>query len=94
MQRPSPNATDPGLSYQLRGMAVSPEHRGLGTGAALLNSAEQYLKQMDVVLVWMNAREHAVSFYQRHGYEKKGTLFEIEGIGPHYYMDKYLNRET
>lgn len=77
-------------AYQLRGMAVLPEYRSLGLGGILLDCAEQYLKQKGVTYLWMNARLLAVNFYERNGYAKRGTLFEISGVGPHYYMDKLL----
>lgn len=81
-------------SVQLRGMAVLPDLRSLGLGARLLMHSEQYLRENEVFLLWMNARLNAVEFYRRNGYRKKGTMFEVKGIGPHYYMYKYLSDEA
>lgn len=84
----------PETAYQLRGMAVLPEFRSHGLGGWLLHSVEQYLKGKGVFYMWMNARQAAVGFYERHGYQKIGTMFEIQGIGPHYRMHKNSANES
>jgi predicted GNAT family N-acyltransferase len=70
-------------AYQLRGMAVDEAHRGNGVGAQLLAFAES---QVDLPLLWCNAREHAVGFYQQHGWETVGEPFEIAGVCTHLRM--------
>lgn len=72
--------------FQLRGMAVLPEAQKKGLGERLLSEAEKYITSQNGKLIWFNARENAVAFYQKMGYEKQGGIFEIPGVGPHYIM--------
>lgn len=75
---------------QLRGMAVLPAYRNKGFGEKLVQAAEQYAVSAGAGLVWFNAREAAVGFYERTGYKKTGGPFLIQDIGPHYVMYKTL----
>ena len=77
-------------TYQLRGMAVLREFQGKGLGLRILKYGEQALIERGVEVLWMNARINAVPFYEKQGYHKRGTEFEIAGIGPHYVMHKRL----
>lgn len=78
------------LPYQLRGMAVSPKHRGLKIGAQLLAYSERYLKAESEDFIWCNVRLNAVPFYTKQGYTSLGEVFDVEGIGPHILMFKTL----
>lgn len=77
-----------GRAYQLRGMAVMEDYRGMGVGKQLVTAAEKEVLNRGCSLIWMNAREKAVNFYLEQGYQTRGELFEITGVGPHYYMEK------
>ena len=73
MERPYPDRpADRG--YQLRGMATSPEQRNTGLATALLAAGIAVCRSRDAVVVWARARDTALTFYQRHG-------FEIAGLG-------------
>ena len=48
------------------------------------------LKKRNCDMVWCNARLAAVPFYKSVGFKIIGDLFNIAGIGPHYYMYKEL----
>lgn len=76
--------------YQLRGMAVLKSYQGQGLGDAILKYAENQLKQKSINLIWCNAREIAVGFYKKNGFEIIGNSFEINGVGTHYVMYKTL----
>lgn len=76
--------------FQLRGMAVLDLHQKKGFGEKLLQAAENYIARESGELIWFNAREIAVGFYERNGYKKAGNLFEIPGVGPHFVMCKFL----
>lgn len=78
-------------AYQLRGMAVDDAFRGRGVGNQLLKRVEEEVLARNGQTIWMNAREGAVGFYKRAGYHLKGGMFEIPGVGPHFYMQKSLN---
>ncbi|MCB0447953.1 MAG: GNAT family N-acetyltransferase [Gelidibacter sp.] len=76
--------------YQLRGMAVLKSHQGFGYGDAILKYGEQLLKAKHTSLIWFNAREIAIGFYKKNGYQIIGGSFEITGVGTHYVMYKKL----
>ena len=48
------------------------------------------LKKRDSDLVWCNARLVAVDFYKSVEFKITGELYDIAGIGPHYYMYKKI----
>lgn len=79
-------------AWQLRGMAVAPEVQSQGVGTRLLEHAliRQALVDPTITLVWCNARERAVPFYERHGFTIVSPIFEIEGVGPHYRMARAM----
>ncbi len=77
--------------FQMRGMAVMPEWRGKGIGAALSRACLDHVRQPGVQCVWCNARAHARGFYERLGFKATTDMFEIEGIGPHYQMRRYAS---
>lgn len=77
-------------SYRLRGMATDPQFQGKNLGSFLLKTAEIKIQSMEYKLLWFNARESAFSFYKKNNYLEIGDLFDIEGIGPHKVMYKWL----
>lgn len=76
-------------AFQLRGMAVESRVQGRGVGQALLAKAiESLTESLDVHLFWCNARESAVGFYTKQGWQVVSERFDIKGVGPHYKMTK------
>jgi thiamine transport system ATP-binding protein len=84
-QRPFPGGPKEGRAVQLRGMAVEPAEQGRGLGALLLEEGVERAFADGAELVWANARDHALSFYARHGFEVVGDgyLDETTAI-PHH----------
>jgi GNAT superfamily N-acetyltransferase len=77
------------LQYQLRGMAVLPSYRGKDLGKKLLLEGEKLLKEKDPqILLWFNARETAVGFYEKYGYKTIGPQFMIPNVCMHIVMYK------
>lgn len=76
--------------YQIRGMAVLPEYQKSGFGKQLVVYSEIFLRNKSILLVWFNAREIAVDFYKKSGYQVIGKTFEIPDVGPHFVMFKKL----
>jgi N-acetylglutamate synthase-like GNAT family acetyltransferase len=75
---------------QVRCMAVEEAYRSTGVGSLILNALEQRARQLGATVVMLNAREGAVSFYQKHGYrlmDQTNTLFNLI---PHWRMQKDL----
>ncbi len=75
---------------QIRGMAVLENNQGKGFGRLLVSHCEELLKSQNMALIWFNARENAVGFYQKMGYEIIGNAFDIPDVGIHYVMWKRL----
>lgn len=75
---------------QIRYMAVSPSHQRQGIGRALIDATEQRAKKSSYKNIVLHAREPAVEFYKKLGYqviEKSYLLFdEIQ----HFRMSKEL----
>lgn len=76
--------------FQIRGMAVLQEYQGKKLGKQLLIESEAYVSSQKGDLIWFNAREIAVPFYQNSEYEIVGEAFEIKEVGTHYIMYKNL----
>ncbi len=76
--------------YQLRGMAVLKEFQGLGFGNEILEKVCQFVKSENVDVLWFNARENAIPFYQNFGFTVLGNSFDIPEVGLHFLMFKYF----
>jgi len=79
--------------YQIRGMAVLENHRKKDFGKALIIYSEEECKNQEVDLIWFNARIEAIGFYEKMGYQKKGTPFAIPDVGEHIVMFKKNKNE-
>ena len=77
-------------AYRLRGMATEFSFQRKGYASDLMAESFKELKKRDCDMVWCNARLVAVPFYKSVGFKIIGDLFDIAGIGPHYYMHKEL----
>ncbi|MCX2680398.1 GNAT family N-acetyltransferase [Galbibacter sp. EGI 63066] len=78
-------------AYQLRGMAILHEHQRKGLGEMIVQKAEEMVLEKGGTLIWLNAREVALGFYKKMGYEISGDEFMVPGIGLHFLMFKNLN---
>ena len=76
--------------FQLRGMAVLEKFQKKGIGESLVKYAEENAKSRSGKLIWFNAREVAVRFYEKMGYQIIGEPFDIGDIGKHFVMYKIL----
>ncbi len=90
MQRPFPLAEEH-KALQLRGMATAVNVQGQGIGALLLVAGQSHGREIGAHLIWANARDAALNFYNRHGYITVGEGF-IETVTqlPHHKVVKYL----
>jgi len=79
--------------YQIRGMAVLENQRKKDFGKALIIYSEEECKNQEVDLIWFNARIEAIGFYEKMGYQKKGTPFAIPDVGEHIVMFKKNKNE-
>jgi predicted GNAT family N-acyltransferase len=77
-------------AYRLRGMATDSNFQRQGYARSLMIESFKELNKSDCDMVWCNARLGAVNFYKSVGFKIIGELFDIEAIGPHYYMYKEI----
>ena len=75
-------------AYRLRGMATASHLQRQGYATDLMKASFQELQDINCDMLWCNARLIAVDFYKSMGFKIVGELFNIEGIGAHYYMYK------
>lgn len=80
---------DSGKTTQLIQMAVKDTYQGKGVGKKLVDALEQFALATGIELIECHAREVAVRFYVKLGYEIYGEPFEEVGL-PHRYMRKKM----
>lgn len=71
-------------------LAVLPDDRGTGLGAALVRAIEEHALGLGLGTVELHAQTHALGFYRRLGYAEYGDEEMDAGI-PHIWMRKRLN---
>ena len=76
--------------YRLRGMATDSKYQRKGYASDLMEKSFKELKKRNCDMLWCNARLVALDFYKSVGFKITGKLFDIAGIGPHYYMYKEI----
>lgn len=74
---------------KMRQVAVAPEFQRQGLGRRLVAFSEDFAKSKGFGVMVLNARDTAIEFYLRLGYEAYGELFEEVTI-PHQAMRKSL----
>jgi N-acetylglutamate synthase-like GNAT family acetyltransferase len=79
------NSTD---EAQVRYMAVEAGQQGHGVGSRILERLEQHASERGARRVVLNAREGAIPFYRRHGYELEDVIETAFECVPHWRMTK------
>lgn len=89
---PRPLATQPDVAAtQLRGMATAHSHQGTGVGGVLLAAGCAAAAASGARLVWANARDAALAFYTRHGFQVVGSGFiDATTQLPHHVVVRHL----
>lgn len=77
--------------YRLRAMATSPKVRGENFGKKIIAFAMNELQNRKVELLWCDAREVALGFYEKMGFTVVGDFYNVPQIGPHKLMYKIIN---
>jgi predicted GNAT family N-acyltransferase len=78
-----------GRVARLGRLAVEPERRGGGIGAAILREADRVARGYAARSVSLHAQTYALKLYLDAGYEERGARFTEEGI-EHVAMEKAL----
>ncbi len=77
---------------QIRFMAIRPDKQGRGLGNLLLEHLEIIARSWQVKQLTLQARENALNFYRRNGYEVVEKSHLLFGEIQHYKMVKFLNK--
>jgi predicted N-acetyltransferase YhbS len=82
----------PGVAaVQLKGMAVDESLQGSGLGAQLIDAGLDLARSRGAEIVWARARDSALGFYERLGFEPRGAGFVDEPTGmPHHVVVRTL----
>ena len=78
----------PGIG-KLRQMATAKEVRGKGFGIALVNALEEYAVNKGLIGITLHARQYAVGFYEKLGYQITSDVFQEVGMA-HVVMEKEI----
>ncbi|CAM3736123.1 putative N-acetyltransferase YjcF [Vibrio aerogenes CECT 7868] len=81
----------PDCEGQIRYMAVKSNRRNRGMGALLLVTLESLARQEGAKRLVCNAREDAIGFYEKNGFERRGELSDEKGPVRHQQMVKVLD---
>lgn len=74
-------------AWQLRGMAVAEDRQTSGVGTAIIHAARARVRAAGATVLWCNARDTAVGFYERLGFKVYGDGFVTADSGlPHHVM--------
>jgi len=81
----------PRPAIQIRQMGTLTTHRRQGNAAKVLSQLEENsVKVFGATTGFLQAREHAIPFYQSQGWKIIDESYEIKGIGPHRSMMKHF----
>ncbi|MES0327210.1 MAG: GNAT family N-acetyltransferase [Gammaproteobacteria bacterium] len=75
---------------QIRYMAVDPEHTNQGIGKSILNALEEKSRQEHCTTIILDARELAVNFYEKQGYNIVNESHLLFDSIQHYKMKKII----
>lgn len=76
--------------WQVRGMAVAADHRGVGLGTSVLSALVRHVASCGGGLMWCHVRTRAVSLYERIGFVRYGEPVEHEVPGPQVLMARLV----
>ena len=81
----------PDLEGQIRYMAVKSSRRSKGMGSLILVALESLARQEGAKRLVCNAREDAISFYEKNSFERRGEINDQRGPVRHQQMVKPLD---
>jgi predicted GNAT family N-acyltransferase len=78
-----------GNRMKMQRVVVKEDLRNLNIGSEMMRFCEQFGSDKHVAEMYCHARDTAVNFYLKNGYEGEGDYFDEDGI-PHLKMSKKL----
>ena len=79
---------------QIRYMAVNEQMQGQGLGQQIIIELESLVSKLGITEIFLNAREQAMDFYQKLGYQNQGYAHTLFDDVKHYRMIKKLASHT
>ena len=76
---------------QVRSMAVIEEFQGKGIGTEVLRFLEKTAIEKKIPKIILDARDLAVDFYKKNGYEVEGNSYTLFDVIQHFRMSKKMN---
>src|SRR5437762_10522074 len=77
---------------QLRYMAVDEHARGCGYGGRILEALEAEARGRGAPKIVLNARDNAVAFYRKRGYDVIGDAETLFGVISHVRMENHCHK--
>ncbi len=78
-----------GDAMKMQRVVVTDTLRGMNIGSEMMTFCEKFALDRNAKSIYCHARDSAVNFYIRNGYEGIGDYFDEDGI-PHLKMKKEL----
>lgn len=78
------------VCFKMRQVAVDSNLQGKGSGRALVEYSEDFVRRLGGHEIVLHARDNAIGFYEKLGYLKQGKPFKEVGL-KHYKMSKQLS---
>ncbi|MBP6335236.1 MAG: GNAT family N-acetyltransferase [Bacteroidia bacterium] len=78
---------------QIRSMAVIQEYQGNGIGSLIIQHLEKIAGNKKIKAILLDARENAVPFYLRNGYEIVAPSYLLFGEIKHFRMQKIISKD-
>ena len=75
---------------QVRFVAVDQECQGKGFGLKIMQATEVKAKELGIQKMILHARDYAVEFYIKQGYQNLGASYKLFDVLQHYLMEKNL----
>lgn len=72
--------------YRLRAMGSLEKARGKGAGRAIIQEALKQSKEQGADVLWCDAREVALGFYEKQGFHRIDEWYEVPRVGRHQLM--------
>lgn len=79
---------------QIRFMAVADAYQGKGYGKKILEALENKARLQQLRVLELQARENALEFYLRCGYQKIEATFKLWDLIQHYRMRRHITSEV
>ncbi len=92
MRQPIPDQDDP-AQWRLRGVTLSPDLRGSGSGKMLIHAGIGYAARRGASLLWFFSSEYAVPIYLHLGFAIRSDLSFVDPNSPNPFMWRALTPE-